>query len=346
MKRILSLSFAFCSLQAISQITVNSWQFLGPSEVVVMALDEQPSISHTPSGPNQTWDYGELNEYSADGVAFGPAQWFTGNQYFPNANFGAEDEGTSIFFRKNNEGFDLMGVYGDVMETGESMPITFSPYQRQIAFPMTYGQTWQNTSALQITITDLEEFGDVGDSLVVTVTTYRTGNVDGWGTLNTPLGTFDALRLHTQDSIVESVVVYAFGFPIFNESETTFENSYSFISNSLNSKYILVQYSYDPELELMSNVQWQMTTPVLASEDNASKVQPEIYPNPTTDSFKISNLAIGDKISILASNGQLVSSFKVSSSDMDFDVSNLSSGNYVVFIQGKTNVSAKKLSVQ
>lgn len=346
MKIILSLSFAFCSLQAISQITVNSWQFLGPSEVVVMALDEEPSISHTPSGPNQTWDYGELNDYGADGFAFGPAQWFTGNQYFPNANYGAEDDGTSVFFRKNDEGFDLIGVYGDLMETGENIPVAFSPYQRQIAFPMTYGQTWQNTSVIQLTITDLEEFGDVGDSLVVTVTTHRTGNTDAWGTLNTPLGSFDALRLHTKDSTIQNFVVYLFGFPIANQSETVIQHSYSFVSNSPNSKYILTQYNYDPSEGAISNVQWQMTEPVLATEFNAVHEPLEIFPNPTSSEFRISSLKIGDKVSILSSNGQLVSSFSVSNKDMAFDVSCLPQGNYTVLIQGKMNVAAKKLSIQ
>lgn len=46
---------------------MNSWQFLGPQEALVMGLDEEPSISHTPSGPNQTWDYGELNKFKWSG---------------------------------------------------------------------------------------------------------------------------------------------------------------------------------------------------------------------------------------------------------------------------------------
>jgi hypothetical protein len=235
MKRIITLSLVVCGLQALGQITVNSWQFLGPSEVVVMGIDEEPSISHTPAGPNQTWDYGELNNYDSQEIAFGPSQWFAGNQHFPNANFGTVGEdGTSVFFRKNDQGFDLMGVYGDIMETGDNMPLAFNPYQRQVTFPMTYGQTWQNTSALKFTITDLEEFGDVGDSLVVTITTHRTGTVDAWGTINTPLGSFDALRLYTKDSIIQNFVVYAFGFPLFNQSESAMEHGYSFISNNSN----------------------------------------------------------------------------------------------------------------
>lgn len=56
MKRVFTLCLAFYSLHVSAQITVNSWQFLGPSEVIVMAFDEEPSIVHTPAGPNQTWD--------------------------------------------------------------------------------------------------------------------------------------------------------------------------------------------------------------------------------------------------------------------------------------------------
>lgn len=346
MKRVFTLCLAFYSLHVSAQITVNSWQFLGPSEVIVMAFDEEPSIVHTPAGPNQTWDYGELNNYDTDFVAFGPSQWYEGHQLFPNANFGSEGEDGNVFFRKNDEAFDLIGVYGDLLGTGEIQPMAFQPYQRQIAFPMTFGQNWQNTSTLKFKSTDPEDFGGIGDSLVVTLTTYRTGVVDSWGNIITPLGDFEALRLHTKDSTVQNVKIFSFGIPLVNEDETSLSHTYSFVSNSANSKYTLVQYTYHPEDDLISNVQWQMTSPVLATDYYPKKEQPEIYPNPSSDEFKINNLTLGDQVSIFALNGQVLSKHIVSDKNMTFDVRDLSKGNYIIFIQGKNGISSKTLNIK
>ena len=268
-----------------------------------------------------------------------------------NFSINLKSNGLMIYslIRKSAEGFDLMGIYGDLFETGDNIPVKINPFQRQIAFPMTYNQSWQNTSTIAFTITDLEDFGELGaiaDSLVVTITTHRNGNVDSWGTLNTPLGSFDALRLHVKDSIIQNFVVYAFGFPLANESETAIENSYSFVSNNPNTKYILVQYGLDADTELIFNVQWQMSEAVLATEDFVSVKTPEIYPNPAQNSFHISNLHVGDRVTIISMSGQLVGNFKVANKDASFSIEDLPAGNYSVLIQGKNGVHAKKLSVQ
>lgn len=329
-----------------AQITVNSWQFLGPSEVVLIGNDDEPSITHTAPGPNQTWDYGELNDYGSEFVAFGPAQWFPGHQSFPNANYGSEEDGTSIFFLKNNEAFDLLGVYGDVLGTGQNQALAFTPNQRQLAFPMTYGQTWQNTSVLKFTITDLSDLGIPGDSMVVTVTTHRTGSVDAWGTLNTPLGSFSVLRQHLKDSTIQNVRVFTFGLPLVNQSETAVSHSYSFLSNTANTKYFLVQYNYDPSTEELTGVQWQMSAPVASTESHNILAEPEIYPNPCQDGFAIKNLQAGDNVSIVNTSGQIVSTYSVSNKNMMFNTNELTSGNYLVIIQNKSGIFTKKLVVE
>ncbi len=341
MKRITFILVLF-SVSAFSQITVNSWDFLGPNEIVIMSQDDAVSITHTPPGPNQIWDYGALNNSSSQPIAYGPAQWFENHQLFPNANFGSEDDGSYTFFSKTDDSFDLIGFYGFVMETGENMAITFDPFQRQLDFPMEYGQNWENVSAINITDTELE---GMGDSVVVTITTHRTGNVDAWGMITTPFGTFDVLRLHTHDSIIEEVVVYALGFPVFDETETSIENNYSFLSDDVNSKYFLLEYTYDPDTELLSNVEWQMTVPLLETELNTVQVQPELFPNPSSNSFTIKHLTVGNRVSILSSNGKLVGSYTVTDKDMNFDVSEFTAGNYTVLIRGKKSVVVQKLIV-
>jgi hypothetical protein len=231
------------------------------------------------------------------------------------------------------------------LENGQVESVPFSPYERQLSFPMSYEQTWNNTSVLKFKSTDNADFGGFGDSLVVKITTHRTAIVDAWGTVNTPLGSFEALRLHTKDSVIQDVQVFSFGFPIFEETETTLDNLFTFVSNDADSKYNLLQYNYAPVEELLSNVQWQMTSPLANTGVNHKQARMDVFPNPANQEFKITNLAVGDKVTILGSNGQIAASFKVSNQNMSFSTLGLNSGNYTVLVHGKSGLFSKKLVV-
>ena len=317
-----------------AQIFITSAHFIDVSDVVQIAIDDNPSISHTPAGPNQTWNYGELNDYGQDFIALGMADWFSGSNNFPTATMATEDEnGTQIFFRKNTEAFDLMGIYGDVFETGSNAPLAFSPYQRQLTFPSTYGTTFTNVSTINITLDDIEE----ADSVLVTVTTHRFSEMDAWGTITTPFGTFPAIRQHIKDSTIQTATAYLFGFPVFNQSETEITHGYSFYSDAQNARYILLQYNFDPETELLSNVQWQMAAPFLNIDQANDSQNVTIYPNPANTDINLRfETAFSGEIEILDALGRSIHHQVVNNSlDFNLNVSHFTSGIY--FVQLTTN---------
>jgi hypothetical protein len=266
-----------------AQIFITSAHFIDVSDVVQIGFDENPSISHTPAGPNQTWAYGELVANQTDLIALGMAEWFSGASNFPNATLGTQDEeGTQIFFRKTTDAFDLVGVYGDLFENGSNTAVAFNPYQRQLTFPSTYGTTFTNVSALNLKLEDI----DGTDSVIVTVTTHRFSEMDAWGNITTPFGTFPAIRQHIKDSTIQTATAYLFGFPVFNQSETAVSHSYSFFSDAQNARYLLLQYNYDPETDVLSGVQWQMAAPVL-STDEGINIEMLVYPNPANNQVNV-----------------------------------------------------------
>lgn len=343
MRKVVIISAWFALSNSFTQITINSNHFIGASDVVQMGYDENPSITHTAAGPNQTWDYGELNDSGMDFIALGNADWFSGAANFPTANLGTEDEdGFQIFFRKSTEGFDLMGVFGDFLDNGTISPLAFEPYQRQIAFPSTYESTFNNNSQLGFTITELE----FGDSAVVTVAINRTCNIDAWGTMTTPFGTFNVLRQHTIDTITQNVVAYAFGVPVFNESEDAVAHTYTFLSNADNAKYLLLQYQYDPETEMIDAVEWQMSAPVANLAEEKTVEATRLYPNPTSDSFQISNLPKNANVRILDHSGKTVIKVYNANENQSFSTTELSAGSYIVLVQSKYGVTSHKLVVQ
>jgi hypothetical protein len=342
MKKVVVLAALFTVGYSLTQVTINANNFIGASDVVQMGYDENPSITHTVSGPNQTWDYGELNDSGTDFIALGSADWFSGASNFPTANLGTEDEnGFQVFFRKSAEAFDALGVYGDLFDNGTNTAFAFQPYQRQIAFPSTYGSTFNNTSQISVTVTDLE----FGDSAVVTVTTNRTATIDAWGSMTTPFGTFNVLRQHILDNTTQNIIVYALGFPILNETESAITHTYNFLSDAANAKYLLLQYQYDPETEMMTAVEWQMSAPVANLAVDKPAQAPELYPNPTSDSFQIAHLPKNAKISIVDNSGKTVMTVSNVNEGQAFSTTELSAGTYVVLVQSKFGISSHKLVV-
>jgi hypothetical protein len=344
MKTTFLLFGLFMSSALNAQIFITSAHFIDVSDVVQIGIDENPSISHTPAGPNQTWGYGELVANQTDFIALGMAEWFNGASNFPNATLGTEGEdGTQIFFRKTTEAFDLMGVYGDLFENGTNTALAFNPYQRQLTFPSTYGTTFTNVSTLNLKLEDFEG----ADSVVVTVTTHRFSEMDAWGTLTTPFGTFPAIRQHIKDSTIQSVVAYLFGFPVFNESETAISHSYSFFSDAQNARYVLLQYNYDAESDVLSGVQWQMATPVLNSVDD-SKNDYVLFPNPSSNLVNIkSENPIHGELIVFDVLGQIIYQQNLKNTDFtSVDVSAWNSGVYFFQITTENSRTTRKITVQ
>jgi hypothetical protein len=61
MKKAVALAALFTVGYSFTKVTINANNFIEASDVVQMGYDDNPSITHTTSGPNQTWDYGELS---------------------------------------------------------------------------------------------------------------------------------------------------------------------------------------------------------------------------------------------------------------------------------------------
>jgi hypothetical protein len=344
MKKLLLISTLFLSASVTAQITITSAHFIDASDVIQLGNDENPTIVHTAAGPSQTWDYSGLNASTTSSIAMGMADWYSGSTNFPQATLASQDEdGIQIFFRKNTEAFDLMGVYGDFFDSGTNQAFAYTPYQRQLTFPSTYGTTFSNVSTLKIVLDDIEDF----DSIVVTITTHRFSEMDAWGSITTPFGTFPSIRQHIKDSTITSVRGYLLTFPIFNQNETSLTNSYSFYTDAQNARYSLLQYSYDPDTELLSNVQWQSASPVSNIPAQTTN-EYTLYPNPASNQV---NIQFGEKVNgklvVVDVLGKVVYSQMIADSNASqVDVSQWNPGVYFFQFTSNNATVTKKITVK
>jgi hypothetical protein len=105
------------------------------------------------------------------------------------------------FFRETNTFFANVGMGATI----NNVPVTSKMQPRDIIyrFPMEFGSTDQSFSQFGF---DVPGFGHYGQKML------RTNSVDGWGTLVTRFGTFDALRVYTELERTDTVSLQGFGF--------------------------------------------------------------------------------------------------------------------------------------
>ena len=88
------------------------------------------------------------------------------------------------------------------------LPVLYSPTDTIYRFPLQYGNTDSSASAFSVTIPGLGYYG--GNKT-------RTDTVDGWGTLITPYGTFNSIRVKSVINEKDSMHIdmpFPFGFSI------------------------------------------------------------------------------------------------------------------------------------
>lgn len=145
------------------------------------------------SGPNQTWDFTAIG-FTADApTTTGPAALPVPGSEHPAlqaashvVQVGAGDESAYLFFHLTDDAHETLGLSSMVDVEGEPfrLLLTFSPGKLLFPLPLTAGAAW--TSADTLRMEGFDEFYAVE---------AVTASVEGWGTVVTAAGSYDALKL-------------------------------------------------------------------------------------------------------------------------------------------------------
>jgi hypothetical protein len=220
-----------------AQITVTNTAFASVGQSfgtnIVNGLQR---IDITPAGPNQTWDMADLQGTSIDFTATAAASGVAGVN-FPTANIilpeigGVAGDG---YVKISANQMETVGVLATIDGLVSNFPVKITPTRVDLITPMSYQNTSSSAynfqvvldphtpagTALDSAITALE--ASTGnpplvtvDSLRITFNATRITEVDAWGSLTTPTGTFDVLRLKKVDytNTILEVKVTFFGVP-------------------------------------------------------------------------------------------------------------------------------------
>ena len=218
--------FAFTT--SFSQVTITESDMPSAGDTLRYSVAANAiGISPMDGGTNQNWDFSNLqsaSQYVDDfvsvsstpftyvavfGLPFSPAASDMAridNSAFqipeiPVVNISVED--VYNFYKSNSDAYEQKGFGASI--NGFPLPITYSDPDVLIPLPLSQGVEQSSSYSFNATIPTLGYYGRDAE---------RTNTVDGSGTLVTPFGTFDAIRMRSELVYTDSVAIDALGFGI------------------------------------------------------------------------------------------------------------------------------------
>lgn len=332
---------------ASAQITLNDSDFADGGDTVRMSSATDPAIDFLSTGANYTWDFSGLvaesqtlkNFNDLNGVSvqmqfmFGPfappafqATNYTASNDLPLDQFGSflPVNISEVNTVSRNTVDSITSIGYSIVVDGNEVPVRSDTIETRYKFPANFGDVYSSRGYTNL------DLNPMFDAIWIQYR-QRNSNIDGWGQITTPFGTFDALRMRHVIQEQDSLYIGQFGqwieLPIptstiyewwaTGELEPVLRIVTSDFNGAENVTDIEFRDAYNPAIAATSE---------LIAEVN-------VYPNPTEDEINLDDFQIGSSYTIINSDGKLVQSGHIDSPSQTLSLKDFESGTYILFVK-------------
>lgn len=338
------LLFIFTTAQA--QISLLSTDLTMIGDEVTRYTDTLPAYGPGAAGAGVTWDFSSaVIEDTAITTVVTVAS--TGYQStFTTSDYAMEGvEGDSwLYFQHDANAMISTGAAGNLLGNG-NIESPFSDPLILHEFPRTYQSNFDDTYAF------VTEASGAGLPLPIPVDRIRLthdGHVydttDAYGTLITPTGTYDALRVKTVDYTHDIVEIKLLSFSPWTEFSNTMDTSTSYSWHAKEEMLAIAEYAYDsignPARFTFSAVPPVSTVNV---SEQGSQATISVYPQPTSDFLFVKGLDdfYNYTAEIISIDGRVCSKIQLGSTRIS--VATLTRGVYVLRLISSDGVHQKPI---
>lgn len=366
MKKIFLALAAFTALSAQAQITLTNANFAQPGDTIFYGIDSTRLSSDlaTTNGANKVWDYSSIGKQRlSESLFLSPA-----NSPIPAptniTHVLVEDAGPqgTVFMNVNSSG--IQTIIPNPIPIGGGDPFL---YLNSITFPLNYLTRIRDTAISQAVIPASLIQVPIFDSVRITLSIKLDVLCDGWGTIKTPNGEFNSLRLKRS-----TITDFSFegGLPnplnptrmIWTEiplssipiSVPNNQLDVRYVWLSENSKYFLAEARMVVDTPTQQkDFRYQTPRPVSSGLFNrvANNFNTNAYPNPANDVLTIeANLSANKTYAVTLTDiaGKTLNTFEVNGdyqTKIILPTDNLKSGLYFVNIIGSDGQATVKFNV-
>lgn len=352
------LLLPFLALSSISfgQITLTDQHFAGPSESYIFSTLTDPTIDYTTTGANQVWDFSTMVPQSQRGLITRPSSQITGLSiiqfgsfaptpykatYFNSTTDLPLDQASSFlpiqidelnaFTRKTSSAITSIGY--EIVSSGQGLGFRSDTIETRYALPMTYGNSYESRGYTNL---DLNPIYDAKWRQY----RHRVSNVDGWGTVKTPFGQFDALRIHHVIDELDSIYFTVQGFGLWIPIPVPLTHEYEWRSTSDKEAVMKIRTNEIAGNETVTAIEYRDNFNGLGLTETTWNVS--FYPNPVVNELHVSTPELATSFSIVDDAGRVWSKVSGTSKDQVIDVSQLASGSYSLVVLFSTGYSSVK----
>lgn len=321
-------AITLCHSAAYSQITITQADIPMVDMLGITASDSSSAIGVGTSGASQTWDFSAYVPTTFD-TSYLSATSFTTNTVFPTATFSSCAAATGFsmcsFGYINATGLFLVGVEQIMILGGMTVHniVSMDPNNQIMSFPFTYTNS-RSYSYVQHQISTYTPASPYDSTKSVYHRTVDQ-SCDGWGTLITPYGTYNALRMVQIQSDIDTSYSHSSGaWSVSGTQALRYDTSYTWFAPGIGTVATIssrAPYRY-------SFYKQGITSGVASCAFTGAAV----YPNPATETLYINNAGIGTKLSLCDAAGRTVYNAVVNSNNYSIDMRACQPGLYLLQI--------------
>lgn len=356
MKHLLLPILAVSSL-SFGQITLTDQHFAGPSESYIFSTLTDPTIDYGTTGANYTWDFSALVPQDQRSLITRPSSQITGLSTFQFGSMASTpykatyfnsttdlplDQASALlplpisieemnaFTKKTSTAITSIGY--ELVSNGQGLGFRSDTIETRYALPMTYGNNYESRGYTHL---DMNPFYDAQWKQY----RHRVTNVDGWGTVKTPFGQFDALRIHHVIDEFDSIYISYQGFGMWIPIPVPLAHEYEWRSTSDKEAVMRIRTSEVMGNETVTAVEYRDNFNGLGLKE--SQLNVSFFPNPVVNELHVSTQEVAENFFIADQSGRIWKQVAGSGKEQVIDVSELPSGAYslvVLFSNGYSSV--------
>ncbi len=330
-----------------SQITLNNADFSDGGDVIWISTVTDNGIDYSTTGQNMTWDFSGMvstgqaqKEYFTMSNAsqlvqllfgvFAASQYqatnFVNNDALPLNQIPAGVLPVTIgdvrlFSKNSNDSITSIGMTMTI--DGTEVPFKSDTIETRYKFPLNFADMYSSRGYTEIDMNPIS-------NTIWRQYRQRSSIVDGWGSITTPYGTFNCLRIDHYIQETDSILIEAFGTATWIPLAIPDRHEYEWIANGEKEPILRITTSIVGGNETVTNIEYRDNEIVGLDELES---QFSIFPNPTNSTLTIEGIQQSMSYLILSNDGKVIRSGELSLVNNHINVENIASGSYQIILQ-------------
>jgi hypothetical protein len=351
------LFLTFLPTVLFSQITLTSADFATSGDTVRISKATDNSIDFATSGPNQTWDFSYLSfnsqlrrDYQVTtglslliNFVFGPiaSNNYRATYFLPSTDLPIDQAGAFLpitisdmmqYSKKTNDSITSVGFSLNI--NGNGIPVKSDTIETRYTFPLNYNDVHYSRGYTKL------DMNPIYDAIWIQYR-QRLTEVDGWGSVITPYGTFDALRVMHTITETDSLRITFQGNPLWIPIPVPESHIYEWITNGEQDAVLRIVTAVVGGNENVTSIEYKDFN--LTASIDELELSFDVYPNPAVNLISVSNVVENSSYYIVDMNGKVVLDGLLNGS---IDVNSIPQGFYELVVKSNNQIGKKSFVKQ